>query len=177
METKDAGPKGENVEEVDVGWWVEVQLSLRGGGGCQTHRQNPQGLPWNEGQNHTTHLLSCSQGGCPGLGPGLPLFWKALAMFCLWEAEENAGMWVIFSPFPTLAPAKEEQLIDEKPCPESTSEGQVGHMREGHHSPIETVATQESVEPVPVGWPKKDTSSEATQAPQATQDFRSHLGG
>ena len=59
-------------------------------------------------------------------------------------------MWVIFSPFPTLAPAKEEQLIDEKPCPETTSEGPVGHMQEGHLSPVETVVTQGSVEPVPL---------------------------
>ncbi|XP_053521675.1 uncharacterized protein LOC128627507 [Artibeus jamaicensis] len=46
------------------------------------------------------------------------------------------------------APAKEEQLIDEKPCPKSTSEGQVGHMPEGHSRPSETVAMQGFVEPL-----------------------------
>ncbi|KAF6094898.1 hypothetical protein HJG60_011966 [Phyllostomus discolor] len=46
------------------------------------------------------------------------------------------------------APAKQEQLIDEKPCPMSTNEGQVGHMPEGCRRPIVTVAMQGSVEPV-----------------------------
>ena len=42
--------------------------------------------------------------------PGLRLFWRVLAVLCLWRAPRKAGTWLIFSPLPVLAQAQEAEL-------------------------------------------------------------------
>nr|KAF6374381.1 hypothetical protein mPipKuh1_009600 [Pipistrellus kuhlii] len=94
-EPQEAEPKGKMVGQWGWNGWGGP-CELMGRDCCQTQRERPQSLA--RSRLASDHPPVGREGTCGGS-------W-ALAVFCVWRAQGNAGTWVTFSPPTSPAPAQ-----------------------------------------------------------------------